>query len=155
MWLTEYSICLAGTGPWFNSPEHSPALTKTNINSYPNHLIMHFCVSVYLLVWFFETGSCYIAQTGFEFMAIPLPQYPKWWDNRNELSHPASNSIRILKLCQDISTLASAYLFIPSGVILFCLFSKLWYTGSFHCLDRELCGRDYPSVLAQWWSLST
>lgn len=32
---------------------------------------MFFCVVAYLLVWFFEIGSCYVPQTGFELMAIP------------------------------------------------------------------------------------
>lgn len=76
---------------WFKSPELSPAL-KTN--SIPNHLIntpLCFCLFDGLV---FEIGSCKVAQTGFELMAISLPQYPECWDNRNE--HPAG-----LKLCQD------------------------------------------------------
>lgn len=108
-----FSVCLAGTRPWVKFWEHSLAF-RTSSNS-----------SVVVICWFVFWDRILLCSPDWLWTCgNSLPQYPEWWYYRNQVSHPAG-CVRILKLCQEISTLASARLFIPTSATLSFLF-WLW-----------------------------
>jgi hypothetical protein len=48
----------------------------------------HWCP---FFIFFFEAGSCYVAQAVLELrsLSIPLPAHPPYWDYRHAPPHPA------------------------------------------------------------------